>query len=161
MKKKATIVIWAGIIVIVGVILFLTQRQFRYWLTGEPAAVQNNTRAEQLTLPTGEQSGIDTFLSDPGYGRKKLSYEEQLFLYKNNVLQFNESCELATRDRSFHLGNEVMIDNRSKESRTIHVGTITTMVEPYSFSFITLRDKGAISVGCDDKNIVATLSVEQ
>ncbi len=91
----------------------------------------------------------------------KLSYSEAVDLYKNSILQFDENCQLSTKSRSFRLGNEVLIDNRSPQPKTITVGTIPIVVGPYDYGFIILSEKGnLVPVSCGDRANIAQLSVQ-
>ena len=91
----------------------------------------------------------------------KLSYSEAVDLYKNSILQFGEDCQLSTKSRSFRLGNEVLIDNRSPQPKTITVGTIPIVVDPYDYGFIILSEKGnLVPVSCGDRANIAQLSVQ-
>mgnify|MGYP001585989066 CR=1 FL=1 len=94
-------------------------------------------------------------------GQIKLTYTEALELYKNNLLQFNQDCQLSTRTNSFGLNNEVMIDNRSSKPNTFSVGSASVVVGPYDFGFLILKEKGTnIQVNCGDQKNVTALVVQ-
>ena len=94
-------------------------------------------------------------------GQSPLSYVEALDLYKNNLLQFNENCQLSSGVKSFNLNNEVMIDNRSSKANTFVVGNNLVAIAPYDFAFMILKEKGSgIPVNCGNQKNVATLSVQ-
>lgn len=94
-------------------------------------------------------------------GQSKLGYAEALGLYGNSILQFDEDCQLSSKNRSFSLNNEVMIDNRSANPNTFAVGDASVVLGPYDFGFMILRQKGTVvSVDCGIRRNVATVLVQ-
>lgn len=119
------------------------ERQFMY---DEDTVQQQQIKIPQVTIKSSTS---------------KITYTEALKLYGNSVLQFNDSCQMSSKGRSFHLGNEVMIDNRSPRPRTITVGSVSIVVGPYDYGFIILKEKGtSLSVSCSEQSNVAQLVVQ-
>lgn len=155
------------LVVIVGVMLLLGE----HFSTAVSTKEQTNTPAtafdtdqESLLYGAGQpQTQIamqsKSFVIRPG--QSKLTYTEALDLYKNNLLQFNENCQLSLGNRSFQLNNEVMIDNRSSKANTFVVGGTLLAIAPYDFGFMILKEKGdAVPVDCGDRKNIATITVQ-
>ncbi len=147
-------------------------------LLGERAAqVSPFPLFKKETLPpaqvTTEEQSLITALNKESLGsialqkntinsmESKLSYAEAVELYANATIQFTDGCQLASKGRSFRLGTEVMIDNRSPQPRTITIGTLSLVVGPYDYGFMILNEKGtSVSVSCNDRANVAELMVQ-
>lgn len=154
------------LVVILGIMLLLGERYSRMGFSNKTNIPSMPVGAGQESMLYGDsqsQSQLkmqsDSFVIRPG--RSKLTYTEAIGLYENNILQFGESCELATKSRSFNFSNEIMIDNRSAKPDTFRVGSTSLVVGPYDFGFIVLKEKGtAVPVDCGDRKNVATLVVQ-
>lgn len=164
--SKQHLVILMVIVVVLGVMLLIGERfaqpsvQNKNKDIAPPAQVTSD--GEKLIYnPNEPQSQMQSksFIIRPG--QSPLSYPEALNLYKNNLLQFNENCQLTNGIRSFNLNNEVMIDNRSSKANTFVVGGNLVAIAPYDFAFMILKEKGTnISVQCGNQKNVATISVQ-
>lgn len=165
--SRAHLITLMVLVVILGAMLLLGERYSRMGF----APMQNNIPG--MPVGAGEESTLynssqpqsqlqmqsDSFVVRPG--QSKLTYSEALGLYQGNILQFSESCQLATKSRSFNFSNEIMVDNRSAKPNTFRVGSTSLVVGPYDFGFIVLKEKGtAIPVDCGDRKNVATLIVQ-
>ena len=163
--SKTHLIVLAVLVVFVGAILLAGEHMSRQGF--EPRTTENPAAAvspEEQQLYYGEAKPqqmmqSDSFVIRPG--QSKLNYTEALRLYGNSVLQFSEDCQLASKNRSFSLNNEVMIDNRSTKPNTFAVGDASMVLGPYSFGFMILRQKGTeVPVDCGVRRNVATLSVQ-
>ncbi len=166
--SKTHLILLAIIIVIFGTMLLLGE----HYATLKPTA---NTSTPVSPVGTSEESMLyglsepqsqlatsmrsDSFVIRPGESR--LTYTQAVELYENDTLQFNQDCQLSTVNHSFHLNNEIMIDNRSSKANIFTVGDSLVAIGPYDFAFMILKDKGSnIPVGCGDNKKVATITVQ-
>jgi hypothetical protein len=166
--SKTHLILLAIIVVILGGMLLLGEhfanlKPIRS--TSDPVGPVTSNDQESLLYGVGnpqsqlEELRSQSFIVRPG--QNKLTYSDALSLYKNNLLQFDENCQLSSKDRSFNLNNEVMIDNKSSKPNTFTVGNESVIVGPYDFRFMILRESGTnISVSCDDRKNVAVLTVQ-
>lgn len=171
--SKKHIVVLMGLVVVLGGALLLGERFSR-----PLGSLQGRDIKKNPVLPPPQSVATEgTFLSE-GEGatdlqqfnapkssttsaQSKLSYTQALELYKNNILQFNDLCQIATQDRSFRLGNEVMVDNRSRYPRTISIGSASVVVGPYDYGFIILRERGmSVPVRCEERENVGALFIQ-
>lgn len=161
--SKRHLVTLIVLVVIVGGLLLAGEKLSRQ-LSTETSMVpsaQISREKEPLVFGVGEpqeQMESKSFIIRPGQSR--LTYTEALDLYKNDVLQFGQDCQLTTASRSFHLNNEIMIDNRSSKPNTFSVGSALVAIGPYDFAFMILKDKGNISVQCGAQKQVAVINVQ-
>jgi hypothetical protein len=153
------------LILIVGSILLageqMSEQGFETRTTENPSSAVGMNE-EQLTYGDAEPQQMmksSSFVIRPG--QSKLGYTEAVGLYGNSILQFDGDCQLSSKNRSFSLNNEVMIDNRSAKPNTFAVGDASIVLGPYDFGFMILRQKGAVvPVDCGIRRNVSTLSVQ-
>ncbi len=163
--SKTHLIILFALVLIVGAIMLagehMSTQGFEPRTTENPSSTVG-TNEKQLAYGDAQpQQMIQSsgFVIRPG--QSKLGYTEALGLYGNSVLQFNEDCQLSSKNRSLSLNNEVMIDNRSSKPNTFAVGDASIVLGPYDFGFMILRQKGAeVPVDCGIRRNVATLSVQ-
>jgi len=140
----------------------VSQQGFDGRTTGDPAHATSSLNEESLSYGDAQPQRMmqpDSFIIRPG--QSKLTYTQALDLYKNDILQFNQDCQLSTASRSFHLNNEIMIDNRSSKPNTFVVGDALVAIGPYDFAFMILKQKGeSVPVNCGDRKNIANLFIQ-
>lgn len=163
--SKAHLIVLMVLVIIVGGLLLAGERFTTS--TEESKKILTPTQMitdEEKPIYKTDQSQLQiskpaTFVIRPG--QSKLTYTEAVELYKDDILQFNQDCQLATASRSFHLNNEIMIDNRSSKANTFVVGNTLIAIGPYDFAFMILKEKGdSIPVSCGDRKNIATLVIQ-
>lgn len=156
------------IVVILGGMLLLGEKYSRssfFWKeTNMPSGIVGTEKENFLNNSNQSQPSIDgemkskSFVIRPG---NKLSYSQALELYKKDILQFNENCQISSGYRTFGLNNEIMIDNRSPKATTITVGENIIVLGPYDFGFMILKEEGDdVVVNCGEKKNVVFISVK-
>ncbi len=163
--SKRHLIVLLVIVAVLGALLLLGERFARFPEVDTDHMVpptQVTTDAEPLLYGRTDfqqQLKSQSYIIRPG--QSKLTYSEALDLYKNNLLQFNENCQLSSGVRSFNLKNEVMIDNRSSKANSFVVGSTLIAIAPYDFAFMILKEKGdAVPVQCGSQKNVSTISVQ-
>jgi hypothetical protein len=163
--SKTHLIILFVLVLVVGAIMLagehVSRQGFETKTTGNPSSAMSPSE-KQLAYGGGEPQQMiqsNGFVIRPG--QSKMEYTQALSLYGNSVLQFNEDCQLSSKNRSFSLNNEVMIDNRSSKPNTFAVGDASVVLGPYDFGFMILRQKGTVvPVDCGIRRNIATLSVQ-
>lgn len=151
------------LVAILGIMLLLGEHYSRVPqpFSGEVPASTVATEGEKLLYNANQpQNQIASKSFIIRSGQSKLSYDQALDLYKNDLLQFNEDCQVSSGNKNFHLNNEIMIDNRSSKANTFMVGDSLVAIPPYDFAFMILREAGPrIGVHCGSQRNVTTISV--
>ena len=166
--SKTHLVLLAIIIVILGGMLLLGEHFANIEpvrSTSDPVGPVASNDQESLIYGVGSPQSQMAELKSQSFiirpGQNKLTYTQALELYKNNILQFDENCQVASKNRLFDLNNEIMIDNRSPKPNTFSVGEDSIVVGPYDFRFMILKEIGTdISVSCGERKNVAVLVVQ-
>jgi hypothetical protein len=162
--SKTHLVILFVLVLIVGAILLAGEHMSREGIeprttSGPASAVGVSEAPLSYTEEPQEMMLSKSFVIRPG--QPKMGYAQALSLYGNSVLQFNDDCQLSSKNRSFSLNNEVMIDNRSPKPNTFTVGSASVVVGPHDFGFLILREKGTmLQVDCGLQKNVGALSVQ-
>ena len=94
----------------------------------------------------------------------RLSYEDALIKYSSSRIQFGDTC-IATPFMSTYKNNtKIMLDNRSGESKTFVVGSISHFVPAYDYTLVTLAYSNlpqTIYIDCGKQLNVATILVQE
>lgn len=161
--SKSHLILLMILVAILGIMLLLGEHYSRVPqpFSGEVPASTVATEGEKLLYNANQpQNQIASKSFIIRSGQSKLSYDQALDLYKNDLLQFNEDCQVSSGNKNFHLNNEIMIDNRSSKANTFMVGDSLVAIPPYDFAFMILREAGPrIGVHCGSQRNVTTISV--
>ena len=87
-------------------------------------------------------------------------YEKSLVVFANKRIQFDQACNATPAASTFAQGEEVMIDNRSNQFRTVVIGSQNITVEAYDFTIATLSEKGNFGVDCGAQMNAAKILVQ-
>lgn len=165
--SKTHLILLAIIVVILGAMLLLGEHYANLkpiTNTSTPVSPVGTSEESMLYGSSEPQSQLSSMKSDSFVirpGQSRLTYTQAVELYENDTLQFNQDCQLATTSRSFHLNNEIMIDNRSSKANVFTVGDDLVAIGPYDFAFMILKKDGnSIPVGCGNNKNVATIVVQ-
>jgi hypothetical protein len=163
--SKTHLIILFVLVLIMGAVMLAGERMSRQGFetrtTDNPSSAVGVNEKQLAYGDAQPQQMIQSngFVIRPG--QVKMEYTQALSLYGNSILQFNDDCQLSSKNRSFSLNNEVMIDNRSGKPNTFAVGDASVVLGPYDFGFMILRQKGTeVPVDCGIRRNVATLSVQ-
>ena len=170
MKKSLIIggLVLIGIGICVGIFLY----------TRKNISIVSFTHAPQTT-DTATQVGTDkkaVLIDDSGDSKirlaspldllirsnqTRLSYDQAVDLYKDKTVTFGEDCHIAKGSTtSFVYNNEIMLDNKDIHPIFVQVGDLPFALGPRDFAFLILKQKGPISVDCNDKKNVIVLQVQ-
>ncbi|MEI6022422.1 MAG: hypothetical protein WCQ32_01085 [bacterium] len=91
----------------------------------------------------------------------RLSYDQAVDLYKEKTVTFGADCQIAKGSTtSFVYNNEIMLDNKDIHPIFVQIGDLPFALGPRDFAFLILKQKGPISVDCNDKKNVMMLQVQ-
>ena len=165
LSKKHIIILMVCLIVLCVMLLMGERFAHDQLVTGDGTQVA--PPSEMMRSPEESFSKTETFSGKTKLTgtfvqsrETKLPYQDALSLYQGSIIQFGENCQLVNKDRSFNLGKEIMVDNRSSASRLIRIGVNVVPLAPFDYGFITLRDKGSYIVSCDSQPHIADLMVQ-
>lgn len=94
----------------------------------------------------------------------KPSYDEAVRAYGDHRVQFGENCLATPARASFKSGSNIMLDNRSNETKVFVVGGVSYTVAARDFVGIQLPVVGEsqdIMIDCGSMENVATLVVQR
>lgn len=90
------------------------------------------------------------------------TYTEMVVAYKDRTIQFNAQCQVPPlTQRGFKVGTDVMLDNRSSETKTITLGGVTHTLNGYGWKVVSLNTAGTFMVDCNDSQNVTTITVQK
>lgn len=162
MQNKNTWV-WVVLgVVVVGLIVFFIVRANKNSYSDNPGA-GGDTPVTALEPTEDVSQGSVNASTASGSTGNLLSYNEALAFYKDRRIQFDTNCQAIPNNITFKNNTNIMIDNRSAESRTIKIGTTYT-VKGYGFKIIKLS-AGTLPttylVDCNSQQNVATILVQK
>jgi len=94
----------------------------------------------------------------------KPSYDEAVRAYGDQRVQFGDNCLATPARASFKAGSDVMLDNRSSETKVFTVAGETYTVKAQDFAVTKLPTVGEsqdIMIDCGSMQNVATLVVQR
>lgn len=145
-----------GVVVVVLVIIFAFKMRAPGSLqTGEPA------ENEMTALEPSEDVGPGSInASSPA---APISYQNALLKYKDARLQLDTTCQGSPDRMTFKNGTNIMIDNRSPNTRTVKVGSTFT-IKPWGFKIVNLSSATLPAtwyVDCDQSQNVSTILIQK
>lgn len=95
----------------------------------------------------------------------RLSYDDALVVYQDSRIQFGETCAASKFINStVKNGTTLMIDNRSKDSKTFTVGSVAHFVPAYDYTLVTLNYSNlpqTVYIDCGTQQNSATILVQE
>lgn len=88
------------------------------------------------------------------------TYSEVAVLYRGRRLAVSDECGIEPTEMTQSNGIGVMLDNRSREPRTVTIGTASYTLAGYGWRIITLWSKAPpviLPVGCEGNDVGAIL----
>lgn len=89
------------------------------------------------------------------------TYSELILAYKDRTLQFNTMCQVHMSKQVYKVGSEVLLDNRSGVPAAIKIGPSIYNISAYSYKVVTLSSIGEFMIDCNDRENVATVTVQK
>lgn len=94
----------------------------------------------------------------------RLSYDDAVVKYASSRIQFGETCNATPFMSTYKNNTVIMIDNRSKESKTFMVGSVAHFVPAYDYTLVTLAYSNlpqTVYIDCGKQLNVATILVQE
>jgi hypothetical protein len=94
----------------------------------------------------------------------KLAYGEAWKIYGDRRIQFSETCYATPAHSTYKNGTEIMLDNRSPESKTFRLGNIAHVIAGYDYKIVKLSYDTfptEVLIDCGAQQNVATIIVQQ
>jgi hypothetical protein len=91
------------------------------------------------------------------------SYSDVAAVYEGRRIAIGDDCSIAPQDMTYSSGASVMLDNRSREPRTITIGSSTYTLAGFGWRIITLWSKTPpviLPVGCGGSDVGVILLKE-
>ncbi len=158
--------VWAwilGIIVVIGIIILVVHAK----KTAAPYADTSTNTSDTSALEASEDiSTGSVHASATGAAvASALSYEAALKLYASARIQFGEMCNGISSAQTWKNGMDVMLDNRSAQPRTIHLGILGNVsIKAWGFKIVKLyvpTPPTVINVDCDGQQNTVQISLQK
>ena len=165
-EKKKTLITIGGItlivVILVGTWLYISGVRFRSPVTFLPdAQTVVNSMHEKAARDADSNITLDTLQEiSGGNATTAVNHDNALYLYRGQVVQFNDNCRANPVIMTLSAKNVVMLDNRSQYQRTITVGPRTYSVAPYDYVLASFNDVGQYDVSCDSAQKVGIVSIQ-
>ncbi len=127
---------------------------------------KTNVTEDQTPVAEATEDVTDGSVNKPASSTNagsSMSYTQALNTYKDRKIQFGVDCAATPSNMTFRNNTNIMLDNRSAQSRTITLGTTYT-VKPYGFKIINLSSSTlpkTILVDCGQKQNIATILLQK
>lgn len=156
--KNKNLWIGAGALIIILIVIFAV-RSNKFHMYG--TADINNPDALEVTEDTSAGSVNTTPTTTKAV---RLKYADALVTYKDRRIQIDDICRLNPDTVAYKNNTNVMIDNRSKESKTLKIADRTIIIKGYGFKIVNIsatKFPSNILVECDTHHNVATITVQK
>lgn len=164
-KNSNAGLIWGIVIgvVIVAVIIFLVVRGKKDVAVTPVTETPDSSVLTSDAVVTEDISAGSVHVATPA---ASLSYNEALALYKDKRIQFDDGCQVPkSMSRTFKNDTELMLDNRSAETRTLHLGFMGDVtIKPWGFKIVNFSSSQlprAVVIDCNSLQNVATISLQK
>ena len=162
-NKNNTWAIVIGVLLVV-LVLFLV---FKGKKSADNAMMESDesaTAGEMMSGDTGKDMSDGT--TTTGKPAVTVSYQDALVKYASSRIQFDVACQMIPAQVTYKDGTMMMLDNRSSEERTIHLGSMGDyVVKGYGFKVVQLSRTGLstndIAVDCGSQENVGLIKVQK
>ncbi len=164
MKNKA--LIWILVLIIAAGLIVWAVRSNRAGAPadGSPAGTENSQNGGSLES-TEDISAGSVNAPASGVAPVTLSYAQALQRYADKRIQFDTDCQAIPNRATFKNGTTIMLDNRSGQARTIHIGSLGDYsVKAWGFKIVTLSSgmlPNPAAVDCGTQENVAIITVQK
>lgn len=129
MSKASKKVVMSIVVAAVAVLVAWTLSN---WSSGSWGEL--NLKLTSQATPAPQASRVPA-KATPG---PSLTYEQAIQQYGNLRIQINEKCQFTPGSLTLKKGTKVMLDNRSKETKTLNIGSETITLPGYNWRIITV-----------------------
>jgi hypothetical protein len=157
--------VWYWVIAIVAValiVIFAVRAQKGADLAGDDMA---NGDDSALVATEDISEGSANLPATSGVAPVTMSYQTALSTYANRRLQFDKNCQATPNTVTYKSNTNIMLDNRSPESRTIRLGGLGNVtVKGYGFKIVNLTTATlpvTLSIDCGASQNVATVLMQK
>ena len=167
MKNNNSGWIWAFVILVIVLIIAIGVHAHKAKEAMMMQSTDTSMNGTNAITPTEDLSAGSADLPvTAGVAPVSISYQDALTKYANSRFQFDTKCQATPNAATFATGTNIMLDNRSPDTRTIHLGSLGSFtVKGYGFKIVNLSLTGltanAIAVDCDANQSVAIITVQK
>lgn len=93
-----------------------------------------------------------------------MTYDQAVKAYGERRVQFAQNCQASPTQPTFKGGTEIMLDNRSSETKTLAFDATTYTIPAYGFQIVTLSAETlphTIMVDCNGSQNVTSILVQK
>lgn len=145
-KNDKKVLVW-GIVILVVIIGIVV-------LSKDTTSPTSNNKQTASPTPSGSASTNKT--TPKKTTTPNLDYSQMIQLYEGKRVQFNDFCTATPSQMVVKKGTKVMLDNRSKISKTLKLDTGTITLPGYGWQIITATTNNSLpynfSVDCKSTN---------
>lgn len=157
--NNKTVWIILGIVALVLVIMLITRDSKK---DGE---LNDDGQGADMTVvePSEDVSEGSVTVTTPGATPVTLSYANALIQYADRRIQINDACQASPTSMTFKTNTNIMIDNRSAQTKIVKIGTSYT-VKGYGFKIINLTATTpplTLLMDCGAQQNVATILIQK
>lgn len=160
---------WAFAVLVVVLIIAIAvhaHKNAAMMQANDAAMTSTSTDTGAMTPTEDISAGSADAPTTAGVAPVTLSYQQALTTYANRRIQFDTMCQATPNAAVFAAGQNIMLDNRSPDTRTIHLGSLGSVsIKGYGFKIVNLSLAGltanALAVDCDASQSVAIITVQK
>ncbi len=150
-------------IIVLALVIFLIVRNGKNTSVAPEETTQDNSSALTAgVVPTEDLTAGSVHVSTP---TAALSYSQALALYKDRRIQFNTGCQAIPNNATYKNNTDLMLDNRSPNTRTLHLGFMGDVtIKAWGFKIVMFSSATlprAVIIDCGQLQNVATISLQK
>lgn len=161
MSKKSKI-LWLVVVVVVALVAIILWARSRNNNADRAGNMADGSGQLESAEDTSEGS-VNKKPASSGASAPALTYTQALAKYAGRVIQFDEQCQATPSNITLKNNTDIMLDNRSLQSRVLTVGESYT-VKGYGYKIVKLSSgvlPRTILVDCQGKQNVATIYLQR
>ena len=164
---------WWAFSVIVLIVIIAVIVHLRNTSTAPVSQVQNSgdvtSGTDNALVPTEDLSAGSIHAASTGStgtaSAQALSYDRALTYYGSARIQFTATCQAIPNHATWPNNTDIMLDNRSAETRSLHLGTLGDItIKPWGFKIVRLTSSmlpNVITVDCNASQNVAQINIQK
>ena len=161
MAKKWWWVIGGAVVLVIVVVLAVRSSHKAEAPATEPSTHELETSVLQSTEDFSHGSVHETIAPTA----PTLTYEEALIQYADARIEFDAECQVRPVNQTWKNNTELMLDNRSGESRLIHMDVLGDVtIKPWGFKIVKFASAtvpSTIMIDCGKLQNVTTVLLQK
>lgn len=159
MSKNTKLALGVVVIVIIGALLAFGAGKKKTPVSEIPntnlpeSSVENSSKPNKSSRSSTTSAIVTTV--------DTRSYSELISAYKGRTLQFDSACQVHMSKQGYKVGSEVLLDNRGSSPAIIKFASSVYNLGAYGYKVVTLSSLGEYTVDCNDRENVATLTIQK